>query len=112
MVPSSIPSSIERLPRNGHQLLGEEFTIEAPEEVQFFRDSEDDVYVSAGKKLLRCFFQPVRSTSPTALRTGSVTTGIVFHVSDVATVTAFDMRAKLLSLAVNNGEGGTLHIRS
>jgi len=102
--------SFERLPRGRHQFFGEEFTIESPEIIQFFRDSEDDVHVSAGKKLLRCFFQPVRSTSPAALRTGPVTTGVVFHMSDVATVTAFDMRAKLRSPTVYNRGRSTLHI--
>jgi len=102
--------SLERLPRGGQQLLGEEFTIEAPEDVQFFRDSEDDVNVSAGKELLRYFFQPVRSASPAALWTGAMTTGVVFHMSDVATVTAFDMRAKLRSATVDNRGRSALHI--
>lgn len=102
----------ERPACSGHQHVGKEFPIELPEHVQLFGDGEDDVSVITREQIGGCFLQPVRSTPPLALGTGTMSAGVEFEFGELATVTRFEVGTELFCAASNDVSGGTKDIRS
>lgn len=92
----------ERLPGGGHELVGEQSAIELPEDVELFGDREDDVNVVTGEQIARRLLEPVGSSATSALGTTSMSAGVEFDPTHVATVTTFEMRPEVLCATVDD----------
>ena len=93
----------ERLPGGGHKLVGEQSPVELPEDVELFRHGEDDVSVVTREQVARRLLEPVGSSSTSTLGTTSMSAGVEFDVTDVSTVTTFEMRTEVLCATVDDG---------